>query len=176
MASAFAHALMAVTIGKTYSKKVVSAKFWILGCTCAVIPDLDVMMNNFVDYGSFFGHRGFFHSFFFCLLLAIIIVSVFYRNEKLFGPTGLKYIFFFFLCGASHALLDMLTTGGMGVAIFSPFDNERYFFPWRVIKVSPMSISRFFTGRGIEILKSELIWVGIPCAIYILLITFVRKK
>src|SRR4051812_20035469 len=116
MASAFAHALMAVTIGKSYSKKFGSAKFWILGCVCAVIPDADVIMFNFVSYGHFLGHRGFFHSFFFCLLLAVIITVVFYKKEKLLSRIGLKYILFFFLCGASHGLLDMLTNGGMGVA------------------------------------------------------------
>ncbi|MBK8609138.1 MAG: hypothetical protein IPL84_04125 [Chitinophagaceae bacterium] len=38
-------------------------------------------------------------------------------------PAGL-----FLLAAASHAILDAMTTGGLGVA-FSPFDNTRYFFP-----------------------------------------------
>ncbi len=175
MASVFSHALMAITIGKSYSSKLTSAKFWILGSVCAILPDADVIMFNFVDYDHFLGHRGFFHSLFFCLIVAILITAVFFRNEKLFGPNGLKYCLFFFLCGASHGLLDMLTNGGLGVAIFSPFDNHRYFFPFRPIKVSPLSIQRFFSHWGLGIIKSELIWIGIPCFAYLLLMKFVKK-
>jgi inner membrane protein len=175
MASAFSHALMAITIGKTYSTKISSIKFIVLGCFCAVIPDADVIMNHFVAYESFFGHRGFFHSFFFCFLLAVLITYVFFRKEKLQLKTKLIYILFFFLCGASHGLLDMLTNGGRGVAIFSPFDNTRYFFPWRPIKVSPIGIAKFFSERGLKVIQSEMIWIGIPCFLYMFFIKLIRK-
>jgi len=175
MASAFSHALMAITIGKSYVTKTATIKFSILACVCAVFPDVDVLMFNFVSYAHFLGHRGFFHSFFFCLLFAILITAIFYRKEKLFGPGGLKYILFFFLCGASHGLLDMLTNGGLGVAIFSPFNNERYFFPFRPIKVSPIGVSNFFTEWGWRVVKSELIWIGIPCFCYIMLMRFFKR-
>jgi inner membrane protein len=55
-----------------------------------------------------------------------------------------------------------MTTGGLGVAFFSPFENSRYFFPFRPIKVSPMSVESFFEGKGLVVIKSELIWIGIP--------------
>lgn len=174
MASAFAHALMAVTVGKTFSDKFTGTKFFLLGVFCSVIPDADVVMHNWVEYDSFFGHRGFFHSFFFCAILAIFITDTFYRNEKMFSKTSWMYIIYFFLCGASHGLLDMLTSGGLGVAIFSPFYNERFFFGWHPIRVSPMSISRFFSERAYVILASELKWIGIPCAIWMGLTMVVR--
>ena len=69
-----------------------------------------------------------------------------------------------FLSAASHGLLDAMTTGGLGVAFFSPFSNERYFLPWRVILVSPIGVSAFFSGRGLRVLQSELLWIWIPCA------------
>jgi len=40
-----------------------------------------------------------------------------------------------------------MTKGGLGVAFFSPFDNSRYFLPWRPIRVSPIAIHRFFSAR-----------------------------
>ncbi len=176
MASAFSHALVAITMGKSYSPKLASIKFWILGCFCAVIPDADVLMFNFVEYEHFLGHRGFFHSFFFCFILAVVVTTVFFRREKLLGRKQLLYFLFFFLCGASHALLDMLTTGGLGIAIFSPFDNTRYFFSWRPIKVSPIGIVKFFSERGLQVIQSELIWIGIPCLLYMLSINYLRKR
>ena len=39
---------------------------------------------------------------------------------------------------ASHGVLDALTDGGPGVAFLAPFDDTRYFFPWRPIRVSPL--------------------------------------
>jgi len=167
MASAFAHALVAVTVGKTFSGKFTGTKFFLLGVFCSVVPDVDVVMHKWVEYDSFFGHRGFFHSFFFCAILAIFITGTFYRKEDTFSKAGWVYIIYFFLCAVSHGLLDMLTNGGLGVAIFSPFYNERFFFGWNPIRVSPMSISHFFSDRAYAILSSELKWIGIPCAIWI---------
>ena len=176
MASAFSHALMAITIGKTYSKKESTIKFFLLGCFCAVIPDADVLTFKLgISYDDFLGHRGFFHSFVFCLILSLIIIFVFYKSIKIFSAKGLLLLSFFFLCGSSHALLDMLTDGGRGVAIFAPFDNTRYFFPWRPIKVSPLSVSRFFSEYGWKVIKSEMIWIGIPCAIYMLALASIKK-
>ena len=65
----------------------------------------------------------------------------------------------------SHSILDALTTGGAGVAFFAPFDIDRYFLPWRVIKVSPISASRFFSEWGLKVLASEAKYIGLPCLI-----------
>ena len=56
-----------------------------------------------------------------------------------------------------------MTTGGLGVAFFSPWDLKRYFFGLRPIRVSPISINAFFGGRGLRVLASEARWVGLPC-------------
>jgi len=59
-------------------------------------------------------------------------------------------------------VLDALTNGGLGVAFFSPFDTQRYFFPWTPIQVSPIGASRFFSTRGIDVLWSEIVWIWGP--------------
>ncbi len=66
------------------------------------------------------------------------------------------------LCTASHGVFDAMTSGGLGVAFFAPFSAERYFLPWRSIRVSPLSVSGFFSARGLAILQSELLWVWLP--------------
>jgi inner membrane protein len=168
MASAFAHALAAITLGKTFPKHFTSAKFLILGAVCSVLPDADVIMFAFgVPYEHMMGHRGFSHSLVFALLLGVAVTAVFYRNIKLLSFTGLAYIFYFFIATVSHALLDAMTTGGLGVAIFAPFDNTRYFLPWRPIQVSPIGIKNFFSSWGLRVIKSEMLWVGVPCIVYV---------
>ena len=70
-----------------------------------------------------------------------------------------------FLATSSHGLLDAMTDGGLGVAFFAPFNNYRYFLPWRPIRVSPINVGRFFTERGLVVLKSELIWIWLPAIV-----------
>ena len=67
-----------------------------------------------------------------------------------------------FVSAASHGLLDAMTSSGLGIAFFSPFSNERYFFPWNPIRVSPLSIGRFMSKRGWEVLQSEFVWIWLP--------------
>ncbi len=175
MASVVGHAIAAITFGTAFSKKIKNWKFWLLGIFCSIFPDADVIGFNFgVAYGSFWGHRGFTHSFLFAFIFACFITLIFYR-KSIFKKKGFLYILYFFLCTVSHSLLDAMTTGGKGVAFFSPFDNARYFLPWRPIKVSPMGIESFFSEWGLKVIQSELFWIGIPCAIAIILILSLKK-
>ena len=176
MASAFSHALVAIAFGNSFKQKIVTVKFFILGCLCAVIPDLDVIMLRFVAYEHPLGHRGFFHSLFFCLVLSVIVTLIFYRKEKLVSHNGKLLVLYFFLCGASHGLLDMCTNGGLGVALFAPFDNTRYFFPFRPIQVSPIGIGNFFSYRGLRVIKSEFVWIVIPAIICIVIMKLKKTK
>jgi inner membrane protein len=69
--------------------------------------------------------------------------------------------FFFFLTSA-HGILDALTDGGQGVAFLWPFDPTRFFLPWRPLRVSPLGLDGFFTPWGMEVLRSEILWVWLP--------------
>jgi len=60
---------------------------------------------------------------------------------------------------ASHGVLDAMTNGGLGLAFFAPFDNTRYFFPFRPIEVSPLSVDAFFSASGAAILTNEFLWI-----------------
>jgi inner membrane protein len=89
MASAFAHALVAVALGKTYPQKYISPKFWLLGMLCTILPDADVVMFKFgVPYEHMFGHRGFSHSLVFAVILGVIVTALFYRSINTFFKTG----------------------------------------------------------------------------------------
>ena len=149
MASAFAHALAAATIGKIYPGNYTSPKFWVLDIVCTIVPDADVVMLKFgVPYEHMFGRRGFSNSLVFAVILDIIVTTIFYRKTKFISKQGLLFILFFTLCTASHRLLNAQPNGGLGVAVFSPFDNTRYFLPWRPIQVSPIGMENFFSEWG----------------------------
>lgn len=183
MASAFSHAIASIGIGKLatlagwkgeqpWSNK----KFWLLLMFCAVVPDADAIGFKLgIAYESLWGHRGITHSFFFAALLALSITYFFYSEEKTGSKRWLLLILAFFLSTASHAILDAMTTGGLGVAFFAPFDNTRYFFPFRPIKVSPIGITQFFSEWGWRVIKSEVVWVWFPTAMVVAVVWSIKK-
>ena len=167
MASVVSHAVAALAIGACFYQRGTPKRVWVIGALCSVIPDLDVIGFEFgIRYGDFWGHRGFTHSLLFAALLASAVALLLFR-QGVPGLGGFSLWSYFFLATASHGLLDAMTDGGLGVAFFSPFNNTRYFFPWRPIRVSPIGVSRFFTDRGLEVVKSELFWIWLPAALLV---------
>lgn len=171
---------MAVTVGLSFGRGIRQQRVLAAGAICAVLPDADVLCFSFgIPYDHWLGHRGFFHSLLFSLLLAFAVKLLFFRSQPLNSREGLLLILYLFLCTASHAVLDAVTSGGLGVALFSPFDNSRYFFPWRPVKVSPIGASAFFSEWGVRVIKSELKWIWLPCAVWtalIFIMQWLRKK
>ena len=177
MASIFGHALSSLAITSCFgvSKKQVT-KVAIVAVLCAVIPDADIIMFRFgIPYSHPFGHRGFSHSLFFAVLFALGMRWLFFRGVARGSKTGWLLFILFFICTASHGILDAMTTGGRGIAFFGPFYNERFFLPWRVIQVSPLHASQFFSSWGLAVIKSEAIWIGLP-SLAILFFNRLRAK
>jgi inner membrane protein len=68
-----------------------------------------------------------------------------------------------------------MTSGGKGVGFLIPFNNERFFFPFRDIKVSPIGVERFFSEWGISVILSEIKYILFPCLIIFVVRFFVLK-
>jgi inner membrane protein len=108
-----------------------------------------------------FGHRGFSHSFFFACCVALLGACAHRLLDSSFGIA----FGFLFLATASHGILDAFTNGGLGIALFWPWSEERYFARYQVIEVSPISISSFLSAWGVRVFLSELRWVWLPCGL-----------
>jgi inner membrane protein len=61
------------------------------------------------------------------------------------------------LVPASHGVLYTLTDGGLGCALFWPFNNERLFAPWRPLPVAPIGRA-FLSSVGIRV----VLWEAAP--------------
>lgn len=66
-----------------------------------------------------------------------------------------------------------MTDGGLG---FAPFDNSRYFLPWRPIAVSPIDARAFFSRCGAEVLANELVWIWLPVGLASLICVVARRR
>lgn len=176
MPTIISHAITAIpiylgVINKTDSKKI----FW-LSLVFAILPDLDGIGYLFgLNYNSFLGHRGFSHSLSFIIIAALVFAKLTNPKIRLKSKNFALYFLNFFIIGALHLMLDALTNGGLGIALFSPFNNQRFFVPWQPIQVSAILPQYFFRLNGLSVIKSELLLLIIPSILLSIIIKSIKK-
>lgn len=124
----------------------------LLGAAVSLLPDADVLAFSLgIPYHHPFGHRGATHSIVFALVSGVVAWAVARAARGDARRWGLV------IGGAvlTHPLLDMLTTGGLGVALWWPLSDARVFFPWRVIPVAPIGWG-MLSPRGALVVLVEL--------------------
>jgi len=139
----------------------VPPKMLLVGMLAAVLPDADGLAHLLGAgplYGSFWGHRGFTHTLLFALLMGVAGLWL----CRLWKGKPWQGFVWLFACTLSHPLLDMLTSGGAGIALWAPFSAEREFSPWRPVRVSPISPSQLISSRGAAVLRSEFQYIWMP--------------
>lgn len=160
MPSIISHPAVPIALGLGLGKSRVPTPLIWAGIFASILPDADVMLFRFgATYENIWSHRGFSHSLGFALFLGVIGTLLL---RKVVPPV----LAFTFIAGsaASHGLLDMMTNGGHGIAIFWPLSDQRYFFDWRPIQVSPLDPTRFMT-RAVAVAESEIVWIWLPAVI-----------
>ena len=172
MASLFSHPAVPLALGALIGRERIRARFWITGAVASLVPDADVVSFLLgIPYEAPFGHRGATHSIVFAALIAAMLTL---REWRQSGTRGLLFGYLF-ASAVSHPLLDMLTDGGLGVALFWPVSNERFFFPSTPIAVSPIG-GAFFSAAGFEVILSEFHWIWLPCAAVAFLSTLIHTR
>ena len=167
MASPITHAIVAVSLAAAWSRPRPDWKFLVAGVVCAEIPDADVLGFWFgVPYGSLWGHRGLTHSLLFAAAFGAVAARATGDPQERRGERFSRWGYLF-LATASHGLSDAVTDGGLGVALFAPFDTTRYFFPFRPVVVSPLHWDVFFSPIGLRVLLSEALWIWLPCLLFV---------
>jgi inner membrane protein len=157
------HAVVAVALGAAASgRRRMPARFWLLAAGLAMLPDVDVLAWPLgLAHDPRWGHRGITHSLF--AALAVAVLATLAAGPRI--PMRRRTLgALLFVLMASHGVLDAFTNGGSGVAFLAPFDDTRYFFPWRPVEVSPIGL-RVFSRWGLEVLESELLWIWLPAAL-----------
>lgn len=161
MASFFSHPAFPVAL-IVAKRNLLSKKLFWLCVILTCLPDVDVISFRFgIPYHSQWGHRGFTHSITFAVFIGLVSMLF---SKKLEGSKKLVFCVTF-LSTLSHTFFDALTNGGLGVAVFWPFDHSRYFLPVTPVEVSPIGVRGFLSFRGFIVVLSEIIWIWIPSMI-----------
>ena len=160
MPTVFTHAIVPLVLGAACERRLVSWRLAAAGAISGALPDADVLSLQFdVARDTLLAHRGWTHSIgFACLLGALAALAAPRLRAR-------PAVAFAVIAAAvlSHPLLDMLTNGGSGVALWWPFSSERVSFEWQPVLVSPISIEGFLTAYGWKVVLSELRWILLPC-------------
>ncbi|MNK13485.1 Inner membrane protein YbcI [compost metagenome] len=160
MPSIFTHAAIPLALWCAADRGRIATPLLAAGVVAAMLPDADVLaFALLIPYADSFGHRGASHSILFATLLAALAALL--RTHL--HATAVQAAAFVGISALSHPLLDALTSGGLGVALWWPWSGERQFAPWRPIRVSPFA-GQFFSARGLATVLSELRWVWLPLA------------
>ena len=158
MPTVFTHAVVPLAIAAAAGRARISPKLAIASAVFAVLPDADVIGFRFgIEYADAWGHRGATHSLAFAALCSAAACAVWKQERRLATFAFLTLAMF------SHGLLDTLTNGGLGAALWWPIDDARIFAPVTPVRVSPIGMG-FFSLRGLATIASELIWIWLPCA------------
>ena len=176
MPTILSHAIVVGAAGQWWRRRDLPPNFWSWTIASSMLPDIDVIGFSFgIQYGDMFGHRGFTHSLFFALLAGGLAAwQIPTPESQTPNPERVQLFLWFAAVTASHGVLDAMTNGGRGIAFFAPFSNQRYFFPWRPIQVSPIGAG-FFSSRGLSVLANEACWIWMPSAIIALSARIFRR-
>ena len=118
----------------------------------SLLPDADVVGFSLgVRYADEWGHRGATHS----LLFTAAIGITFGLATTPAGRSRVGNVLLAVAVAVSHPLLDILTDGGLGCALFWPFNLTRYFALWRPIPVAPIG-RHFLSPSGIFVSLVEI--------------------
>lgn len=162
MPTILTHTAVPLALGLGLGQRAVPRRLLLAGAVAAILPDLDVVAFRLhIAYADTLGHRGASHSLAFALFVAVLAA---WGARQLQCNRRLAFAYVA-VCAASHPLLDMFTNGGLGVALWWPWSDARMFTAWQVMEVSPLSLSRILSARGLAVLQSELLWVWLPAAL-----------
>lgn len=171
MTTVFTHAVVPLMLGAAAGRQRISGRLLAAGALAAMLPDADVLAFHLhIPYANAFGHRGATHSIAFAALLGLLAALA----HRSLNSTTQRAGWFVGLATLSHPLLDACTDGGLGVALWWPFSDARWFAPFHPIAVSPIG-ARFFSERGWHVIVSELCWVWLPVAVLAVCVLMVRR-
>ena len=155
MPTVFSHCATGLIASKISNAGASDTKLTITCAALAAFPDVDALFRGWFRDDQLLAHRGLTHSVFFACAIGFP-VAFFFKRAFLREASALRLWALFSLTMASHGFFDAMTDGGSGIAFFAPFNNSRYFLPWRPIPVAPLSAGQLLTTRGVHVLVVEM--------------------
>jgi inner membrane protein len=159
------HVMMGMAAGRLQARR--RRELWgsmVLFALLSLAPDLDAIgFAMGVPYSAPWGHRGAMHSLGMAAIFGVALALL--GGLVRLPPLRLGLVTFLALAG--HDLADAITDGGLGVALFWPLSNHRFFLPWHPLPVAPIGLAGMLSRRGLHCITVELVAFA-PFVVYAL--------
>ncbi|MEJ8802307.1 metal-dependent hydrolase [Pontibacter sp. H249] len=173
--------VLGASVGELVAGKKLGNKALLWGAVAGTIPDLDVLINPWLDMVQQLSfHRSITHSFFFALVMSPVLGWILHRFYKKYDAGLWPWTLLFFFGFTTHALLDACTT--WGTQLFWPFSNYGVAF-YNIFVIDPLytvpflcfTLATAFYSRQNK--KRRLInYTGLSLSTFYLLLSLVFKS
>lgn len=121
------HIALGACMGEAFAGKKLGKKAWLWGAMSQSLPDIDFVTSFWMDTAeNLLAHRGFTHSFLFCVIAAFMLGLIAEKWHRPHNISLLKWCMFFGAMIFIHIFIDAFNN--YGVAWFEPFSNKRISF------------------------------------------------
>lgn len=142
-------ATLGAVVGEAFFGKKIGGRAAVMGAVLGTVPDLDILINPLVDnVVELRNHRGFSHSFLFCLLAAPGAGWLIDRLHKTAGIGWKRWSLMAFFTFFTHIMIDLPTT--YGTQVLAPFTNTPYALDFIFI-IDPLFTVPLLTGLLISL-------------------------
>lgn len=177
MSTVFTHSLVGASLALLAPKEVSRTAIIVAAIMLSILPDADVLAFRLgIPYEHMYGHRGITHSILFSCVVAFIASLLFFKSVGFANRKWFAAFIVLFLAACSHGIIDAFTDAGLGIGFFIPFNEQRYFFPWRPLETPPAGISAFFNGDALAIMLSEIKYVWSPLLLIAVIKLFFNRR
>ena len=175
-------ATLGAALGEALLGKKIGNKAAVIGALIGTIPDLDIMFVPFFDeFQKISLHRGYSHSFLFCILGAFLLAYVFGKIKWVTNISYRKLWLFSFLALLTHVLLDCFTS--YGTQLFLPFTDLRVSFD-SISIIDPLYTTPLLLGVLISVFYCRKTdkqrglpnYIGLVISSFYLLFTLTNKQ
>ncbi|WP_210489833.1 metal-dependent hydrolase [Rufibacter aurantiacus] len=121
------HAALGACLGEIMLSRKLGKRALLYGVVAQNLPDMDVVAALWLHPSeNLLVHRGFTHSFFFGLLLAVLLTFLAGKWHRSSGVRWQQFFLFFVVQIIAHDLLD--TCNAYGTGLLEPFSHQRFSF------------------------------------------------
>ncbi len=172
--------VLGASVGEAVCGRKIGNKAMLWGAAAGTIPDLDILLNPWLDMVQQLSfHRSISHSFFFAVVASPLLGLLLQRIYSNQAATFKDWTWLFFFGFTTHAILDSFTT--WGTQLFWPFSNYGVAF-YNVFVVDPfytvpfllfVAAAAFYSRKSEK--RKRLNYAGLLISSIYILFTFTAK-
>jgi len=161
MASLFTHVAVPLIARRAVSvEEKLTRRLDVIAVLVSIWPDLDYATLPFeVRPNDLLGHRGLTHSIFVAIGVGLVASLLFPKAARR------RIAALLVIVALSHPIIDALTAGDLGVALFWPFTRARLLFPFPLVATCPVGLDEWLGYWGLLTIANEALYLVLPLSL-----------